>query len=182
MQKRAFTLIELLIVVAIVSILALIAVPNLLEAQTRAKVSRVHGDLNTISKGLQAYRLDQENYPISVSFSSRTILPHLLRLKPLTTPVAYLGSIPNDIFLMPLQKPYSYLEKYGYEETERYQGENPPLKGMEISFFANGNNWVIASVGPRRTRPDMNDGYGQEDAYDPTNGTVSLGSPLMFGP
>jgi prepilin-type N-terminal cleavage/methylation domain-containing protein len=38
------TLIELLIVVAIIAILAAVAVPNLLEAQTRAKMTRAcHG-------------------------------------------------------------------------------------------------------------------------------------------
>ena len=63
-MKKGFTLIELLIVVAIIAILAAIAVPNFLEAQTRAKVSRAKSDLRTIAVGIEAYTVDYNKPPV----------------------------------------------------------------------------------------------------------------------
>jgi prepilin-type N-terminal cleavage/methylation domain-containing protein len=63
--RLAFTLIELLIVAAIIAILAAIAVPNFLAAQTRAKVSRVRADMRTVATALEAYRTDWAIYPSS---------------------------------------------------------------------------------------------------------------------
>src|SRR5690606_31388316 len=62
-RSKGFTLIELLIVVAIIAILAAIAVPNFLEAQTRAKVSRVRNDMRTMATAAEAYRVDNNDYP-----------------------------------------------------------------------------------------------------------------------
>ena len=63
MRKHGFTLIELLIVIAIIAILALIAIPNFLEAQTRAKVSRVKADMRTLGGACEAYTVDWNNPP-----------------------------------------------------------------------------------------------------------------------
>lgn len=60
---KGFTLIELLIVVAIIAILAAIAVPNFLEAQTRAKVARVKSDQRSMATALETYYVDNNQYP-----------------------------------------------------------------------------------------------------------------------
>jgi prepilin-type N-terminal cleavage/methylation domain-containing protein len=57
-NRQGFTLIKLLIVVAIIAILAAIAVPDFLEAQTRAKVSRCKSDMRTLATAIEAYTVD----------------------------------------------------------------------------------------------------------------------------
>lgn len=94
---KGFTLIELLIVVAIIAILAAIAVPNFLEAQTRAKISRAMADMRTIDVGLKTYEIDNNTVPLMnyVNFaippeSEAGEAPYLRTLERLTSPIAYL--------------------------------------------------------------------------------------------
>ncbi len=74
-MKKAFTLIELLIVVAIIAILAAIAVPNFLEAQTRAKVSRVLSDQRTYATALETYMIDNSAYPTYYAANMKATKP-----------------------------------------------------------------------------------------------------------
>jgi len=98
--KKAFTLIELLIVVAIIAILAAIAVPNFLEAQMRAKIGRVKADQRTLAMALETYAVDSNGkYP-----------PHVFPTAPngsygwanaqrrLTSPISYMTSLIPDQF------------------------------------------------------------------------------------
>jgi len=99
MNRNAFTLIELLIVVAIIAILAAIAVPNFLEAQTRSKVSRTKADMRTIATGLEVYAVDNNAYPpchtygIAMTAPDLQLAPGIPILERLTTPVAYLTTV-----------------------------------------------------------------------------------------
>ena len=47
---RAFTVIELIIIIAVISLLAMIAVPNFLEAQVRSKISRAQADMRVLAE------------------------------------------------------------------------------------------------------------------------------------
>lgn len=106
-HPKAFTLIELLIVVAIIAILAAIAVPNFLEAQTRSKVSRAKSDLRTVQTALESYLVDNNTYPYSESINASIWMPAggRPRLNPsnhevggLTSPIAYITTVPDDVF------------------------------------------------------------------------------------
>ncbi len=89
MNKQAFTLIELLIVVAIIGILAAIAVPNFLNAQVRAKIARVRADVKALSSALEMYHLDNNDYPRDMGGPNQDEQRSWLQL---TTPIAYISS------------------------------------------------------------------------------------------
>jgi prepilin-type N-terminal cleavage/methylation domain-containing protein len=97
-RTRAFTLIELLIVVAIIAILAAIAVPNFLEAQVRSKVSRAQGDLRTLATALESYKVDWNRYPADWVVervddgSGNSLISEGFIPPRISTPVAYLSS------------------------------------------------------------------------------------------
>ena len=66
-KRKGFTLIELMIVIAIIIILAAIAIPNYLRMTDRARRSRVAGDFASTATALEAYSVDWGQYPVAVA-------------------------------------------------------------------------------------------------------------------
>jgi prepilin-type N-terminal cleavage/methylation domain-containing protein len=200
-RRTAFTLIELLIVVAIIAILAAIAVPNFLEAQTRAKVGRVYADFRTVATGLEAYAVDNRQYVPSHDANGVFIEPTTRRLRPLTTPVAYITKVPGPSpFKTPQEDDY-WATHYQYSTSEgllregngaylnnlyRLAAGQLPLGTTTAPFFQDGPEWLIMDRGPDTMffffwalgwapAPNAQGWAAASVFYDPTNGTVSEG-------
>jgi prepilin-type N-terminal cleavage/methylation domain-containing protein len=207
-RKRAFTLIELLIVVAIIAILAMIAVPNFLKAQTRAKVSRVKSDLRTLATAEETYFTDWNSYTKYDRGDSWGPGGEIVYegWKQLTTPVPYTASIPIDPFGTsqdaPTGRPSPPLYELGTGEAG--VGPGAPNTGARLMVRAT-DTYQMNSNGPDRWDDTIARGhtyswtewnYPWEDLnandpakvvealsliYDPTNGTVSAGDVFRFG-
>ena len=119
-KMRGFTLIEVMVVVAILGILAALIVPKLVGRSDEARVVAAKQDIGTLMQALKLYRLDNQHYPTGAQ--SLTALVQ----KPSSDPIpsnwkegGYLDKLPND----PWGHPYQYL--------------NPGVHG-EIDIFSYG--------------------------------------------
>jgi len=61
---KGFTLIEFLLVIAIISIIAAIVVPNIMSANIRAKVTAIERELGSIAIALEDHKTDRGFYPV----------------------------------------------------------------------------------------------------------------------
>jgi prepilin-type N-terminal cleavage/methylation domain-containing protein len=57
-NRRGFTLVEIMIVVAIIALLASIAVPNFMRARKRAQATRILEDLRVIDSATDEYAIE----------------------------------------------------------------------------------------------------------------------------
>ena len=200
-----FTLIELLIVVAIIAILAAIAVPNFLEAQTRAKVARVASDLRTMGTALEMYRIDYNKQPLDYAVSkgdpalvgktsgnsvSGILHPGAVlangNLRPgLTTPVSYITNCW-------IEDPFVGKGGGNINYDEQVYSYNPLWKGTlwgrsdtlipsnyrNADYFEFYGGYRLGSIGPDRTFYNGAAFSTNRHSvnYDASNGTLSSGN------
>ena len=62
-MENGFTLIELMIVIAIIGILAAVAIPKLTGVKGRANISAVQSELKSLQSSLEMYYIDHGSYP-----------------------------------------------------------------------------------------------------------------------
>ena len=182
-RYSAFTLIELLIVVAIIAILAAIAVPNFLEAQVRSKVSRVKADMRSLATAIESYTVDHSKYPVKIDGDQYPEGYVKYRLTGLTTPISYMSSLPGDPFCSknlglggrPGDEPSFVYLLDKYHSWEYYWVIEPQFR---LCVSSPSIKWILISQGP--TKKDTT--WILWVPYDATNGTVSDGIICRSGP
>ncbi len=135
-RHGGFTLIEIMVVVAILGILAALVVPRVMSRPDEARVTRAHHDLRAIGSALGMYRLDHFAYPTTDQGLQALVDP------PATAAGgkrdAYLERLPED----PWGNPYQYLSPGEHGDFDLYSLGADGIPGGE-GVNADIGNWQL---------------------------------------
>lgn len=179
-RGRGFTLIELLIVIAIILILIAIALPNFLEAQIRARVTKAKGEIRSISIAMESYYLDWKLYPAEHERDQNNRTQRGLSW--LTSPIQYITALGEDPFSEFTQD--SDDTTFITYETGGIENDGFPLGPdcgricmVTYAIFSNGPDGLQST-----DAEDVHNNLGNNmPVYAPTNGTKSYGEIIKYG-
>lgn len=105
-DDAGFSLLELMVVVVILSILALVIVPRVIDRPDQARAARAQSDIAAISSAIQLYRLDNFRYPTTEQgLAALTAMPTLQPVPANWAQGGYMDRLPQD----PWGQTYQYL-------------------------------------------------------------------------
>ena len=141
--KHGFTLIELLIVIAIILILIAIALPNFLEAQVRAKITRTKADMRGLGTSIESFRT--ERGVLLIDFWDDGTPEASLRWQEKLGRIGRDPRIPYDYFeecFYPLTSPVKYIQSPPidlWNDPSRQVGFSASETGLAYIYFDNDN-------------------------------------------
>ena len=169
--ERGFTLIEMLIVVAVIAIIAAIAIPALLRARISANEAAAIGDIRTVGSASTSYYVANGGFYDS-------------DLTCLSNPVACLPGYPTNAPTFLDSQLASLLPKGGYSRS--YEGGQPPTVPPSNSSPSSVTSYVYwatpasgAQTGVRGFATDSSGiiCYNADGSEAGTTGTIALDAP-----
>ncbi len=171
--KNGFTLIELLIVIAIILILISIALPNFLEAQIRAKVSRTQSDLRAYEIAFESYNVDYKHYPWPMCCKNPNSRPgrngwpdvnhcyQTVNLLEVTSPHKYIESMNRkDVFATDEGESSNLWLNGGYYTYQPYMYGGWFLNNVsdDVAKRLQRDAWCLLAWGPSQHHPTTSSG------------------------
>jgi general secretion pathway protein G len=116
-SEAGFTLIEMMVVIAIIGVLAALVVPRIMGRPDEARIIAAKQDIGTINQALKLYRLDIGRYPTTEQGLSALVTRTSIEPIPQNWKAGgYLDALPND----PWGNPYQYANPGTKAEVDVY--------------------------------------------------------------
>lgn len=134
-----FTLIEVMVVVVVLSILAAIVVPRVMDRPDEARIVKAQQDIRALESALNLYRLDNYTYPTTEQGIDALVAQPTSPPEPRNWKAGgYIDRMPSD----PWGNPYQYLSPGQSGDFDLYSlGADGQVDGEGVS--ADIGNWNL---------------------------------------